>query len=244
MQGLLSDIPLLGALELIHTTRQTGVLDIQAEVPYTVAFVGGEIVSGGILDWLGLDALYASPLLPEAGSFAFMKKAVTGQPLGAYNHLMSDWARTSDEWNEICAVIGSPSAYFRGAEPLFERQDGRSVRAAAREAEVPVFEVAQFVAQAVREGRLEALERYEWFRLKLHAAPRRGVGGARPPEPLEPLGQMIAAGMPIREARARLLGELKMGLRFPGSGWVWRDLVWEVRRDAGVTSGAGRSPAP
>ncbi|PNY82381.1 DUF4388 domain-containing protein [Deinococcus koreensis] len=245
MQGLLSDIPLLGALELIHSTRQTGVLDVQAEVPYAVAFVGGEIVSGGILDWLGLEALYASPLVPEVGSFAFTKKAVTGQALGGYTHLISDWARTSDEWSQLCAVIGSPSGYFRGAEPLFEREGGRSVRAAAREAEVPVFEVAQFVAQALRDGRLEAVERYEWFRLKLHAAPRRGAGGVpRVAEPLEPLGQMIAGGMPIREARARLLNELKMGLRFPGSGWVWRDLVWEVQADLNVVDTPPERAAP
>ena len=120
MQGLLSDIPLLGALELIHSTRQTGVLEVQAEVPYTVAFVGGAIVSGGILDWMRLEALYASPLLPEIGSFSFTKKAVTGQMLGPYGHLVSDWACTSDEWNEVCSVLGSPSRYFKGLVPLFE----------------------------------------------------------------------------------------------------------------------------
>ncbi|PJI52200.1 GTPase-activating protein, partial [Methylobacterium radiotolerans] len=42
MQGLLSDLPLLGVLELIHATRQTGVLDVQARVPFTVAFLDGE----------------------------------------------------------------------------------------------------------------------------------------------------------------------------------------------------------
>ncbi|THF88790.1 DUF4388 domain-containing protein [Deinococcus sp. KSM4-11] len=228
MQGLLSDIPLLGALELIHTTRQTGVLEVQTDVPYTVAFVGGEIVSGGIVDWIGLEALYASPLLAETGSFAFQQKPVTGRPLGAFNHVVSDWARTTDEWQEVCAVISSPSRYYRGAEPLFDLEGGRSVRAVAREAEVPVFQVAQFVVRALREGRLEARERFEWFRLKLQAAPRRT--GAQP-EPLQPLGQLIAEGMPLREARARLLNELRMGLRFPGSGWVWRDLVWEVQQD-------------
>jgi hypothetical protein len=229
MQGLLSDLPLLGALELIHATRQTGVLEVQTDVPYTVAFVGGEIVSAGIVDWIGLDALYASPLLAESGSFSFERKPVTGRALGAFNHIVSDWARTCDEWQEVCAVIGSPSRYYRGPEPLFNLEGGRSVRGAAREAEVPVFQVAQFVVRALREGRLESRERFEWFRLKLQAAPRRT---GPHPEPMLPLGQLIADGMPLREARARLLNELRMGLRFPGSGWVWRDLVWEVQQDA------------
>lgn len=229
MQGLLSDIPLLGALELIHATRQTGVLEVQTEVPYTVAFVGGEIVSGGIVDWIGLDALYASPLLAEVGSFAFERRAVTGRALGAFNHVMSDWARTTDEWKEICAVIGSPSRYYRGAEPLFDLEGGRSVRAVAREAEVPVVQVAQFVVKARREGRLEARDRFEWFRLRLQAVPGRS---GRLPEPMPPLGHMVDRGeITLREARARLLGELRTGLRFPGSGWVWRDLVWEVQQD-------------
>ncbi|CAM3369646.1 hypothetical protein DESA109040_09885 [Deinococcus saxicola] len=29
--------------------------------------------------------------------------------------------------------------------------------------------------------------------------------------------------------RDYLLGELRLGLRFPGSGWVLRDLVWEQK---------------
>ncbi|GHF28176.1 hypothetical protein HNQ07_001028 [Deinococcus metalli] len=233
MQGLLSDLPLLGALELIHTTRQTGVLDVQTDVPYAVAFVGGEIVSGGIVDWIGLDALYACPLLAESGSFSFERKPVTGRPLGTFNHIVSDWARTSDEWQEVCAVIGSPSRYYRGAEPLFDLEGGRSVRGAARAAEVPVFQVAQFVVRALRDGRLEARDRFEWFRLKLQPAPRRA---GQTPEPMLPLGQLIERGMPLREARARLLNELRLGLRFTGSGWVWRDLVWEVQQDTVATA--------
>lgn len=62
----------------------------------------------------GLDALYASPLLPENGTFDFTQRPVAGQPLGPYDHLTTDWARVSDEWEQVCAVIGSPSHWFHG----------------------------------------------------------------------------------------------------------------------------------
>ncbi len=234
MQGLLSDLPLLGVLELIHTTRQTGVLDVEAEVPYTVAFLGGEIVSGGILDWLGVDALYASPLVSDSGSFAFTRRSITGQPLGTYDHLITDWARVGDEWEQVCALIGSPSRVFQGDAPPF--QAGRSVRGAARELERPVFEVAQEVAAAVRTGHLRPLERHEWFRLRLRPTGQRAAihPVARRMDGERTLGDVIAQGVPVHEARTYLLGELRLGLRFPGSGWVLRDLIWEQRH--------GRSP--
>jgi hypothetical protein len=82
MQGLLSDLPLIGVMELINGTRQTGVLEVQSEVPYTVAYVKGEVVAGGILDWMGVDAIHASPMLPDSGTFAFELKPVTGAALG------------------------------------------------------------------------------------------------------------------------------------------------------------------
>lgn len=231
MHGLLSDIPLLGVLELIHQTRQSGVLEVQADVPYTLAFVGGEIVSGGILDWLGTDALYSTPMLPESGSFSFQQKQIKGQPLGQYGHVTTDWARINDEWEEICGIIGSPSRYFQGSVPLFNEKNGRSVRGAAREAEVSVFHAAQVVAQAVKNGELRPLARHEWFRLRLLPSGRASSlpGIARLLNGENTLGDVIAAGIPAADARAYLLAELRLGLRFPGSGWVLRDLVWEQK---------------
>ena len=41
----------------VHVFLKPGVLDVQARVPFTVAFLAGEIVEGGILDWLGVDAV-------------------------------------------------------------------------------------------------------------------------------------------------------------------------------------------
>ncbi|WP_221089870.1 DUF4388 domain-containing protein [Deinococcus aquaedulcis] len=231
MQGLLSDVPLLGVLELIHTTRQTGVLEVQTDVPFTVAFVGGEIVSGGILDWLGTEAIQACPLLVDAGMFMFSPRAVTGAPLGPYGHFSTDWARLSDEWIQVCQVIGSPSQVFEGRVPLFDVPGGRSVRSAAISAEMPLFQVAQTVAQNVREGVLEPRGRFEWQRLKLQPTKQRAAlhPVARLLDGERTLADAVDQGTPLADVRDYLLGELRLGLRFPGSGWVLRDLVWETQ---------------
>lgn len=229
MQGLLSDLPLIGVMELINGTRQTGVLEVQSEVPYTVAYVQGEVVAGGILDWMGVDAIHASPMLPESGTFAFELKPVTGTALGPYDHFMTDWARASDEWTQICAVIGSPSRVFQGNISLFNDMQGRSVRAAARQADLPLFQVAQLVAEAVKDGKVDATNRYAWFGLRLRPGGKRAAIHpiARALDGEVNLGQLIEQGFDLNEVREYLLGELRLGLRFPGSGWVMRDLIWE-----------------
>ncbi|MEW6422684.1 MAG: DUF4388 domain-containing protein [Deinococcota bacterium] len=218
-------------MELVNATRQTGVLDVKAEVPYTVAFVGGEIVGGGILDWLGLDAIQASPMLPREGSFEFKPSVVTGSPLAPYGHFTTDWARASDEWEQVCALIGSPSRVFQGALPLFDAPEGRSARAAARQAERPLFEVAQGLAEAVRQGRAEPTGRYAWHSLRLRSGTTRAT-----PSPVAAvldgernLGEVIAGGLDEWDVREHLLAEIRAGLRFPGSGWVLRDLIWEQK---------------
>ncbi|CAM4459331.1 DUF4388 domain-containing protein [Deinococcus marmoris] len=246
MQGLLEDLPLLGILELIHTTRQTGVLDVQAEVPYTVTFVSGEIISGGILDWMGLDALYASPLLPESGTFDFTHRPVAGQPLGPYGHLTTDWARVSDEWEKVCEAIISPSRCFQGDLFPFSGQNGSSVRGAARELDIPVFQAAQMVVGALKQGRLWPLDRYEWYRLRLQpAGPRAKVHPvARHLNGKRTLGEATGAGLPQHDVRDYLLSELRLGLRFPGSGWVLRDLVWEQKYGQVAVSAPAQHPLP
>lgn len=229
MQGLLNDLPLLGVLELIHGTRQSGVLELQAAVPATVAFAGGEIVSCGILDWLGEEALHATPLSPTSGSFAFTSRRITGQPLGPFTRVTTDWARANDEWTRICSVIGSPSQSFRGALPGFDGPDGQSVRSAARLVNAPLLQVAQVVERAVLSGTIQPIDRREWFRLQLNPA-----GPEATLSPVErhlrgdrTLGEAVQAGLNVAELRTYLLSEFRLGLRFPGSGWILRDLVWE-----------------
>jgi len=228
MQGLLSDLPLLGILELVNATRQTGVLDVKTEVPFTVAFAGGEIVGGGILDWLGVDAVQAAPLLASEGSFEFAPRAVTGSPLAPYGHFTTDWARASDEWEQLCAVIGSPSRVFRGPEP-FGGPQGRSARGAAQQQGRPLFEVAQQLAEGVRRGEAEPTGRFAWHGLRLRSGTTRTSSSpiARALDGEHDLGEVIATGLDEAEVRAHLLAEIRAGLRFPGSGWVLRDLIWE-----------------
>ncbi|MPY65779.1 DUF4388 domain-containing protein [Deinococcus sp. SDU3-2] len=229
MQGLLSDLPLLGILELVHTTRQTGVLDVKTEVPFTVAFAGGEIVGGGILDWLGTDAIQAAPLLPSEGSFEFAPRAVEGAALSPYEHFTTDWARASDEWAQLCGVIGSPSRVFRGERPLFDGGDGASVRTVARQTGRPLFDVAQEAAAAVQAGQLSPTGRFAWFSLRLLAGTRR-IGTSAIADALDgerTLGDLTDLGHSVDDLRAYLLAEVRAGLRFPGSGWVLRDLIWE-----------------
>ena len=224
MQGVLPDIPLIGVLELLHFSRKTGVLNVDAELPFTLAFMGGEIVEGGILDWLGLDAVYCSPLVPESGSFSFQTRDVTGLPLAGFNFLSADWARFSDEWERLCAVIGSPSRVLEGNVPYFE--EGRSIRSVARTSNLPLFDVAETAAEGVRSGKLRMVEKFAWYGLKLRR-PAARTPLERQLDGERNFGDLIEQGFAPQELREYLLRELQGGLRFPGSGWVLRDLVWE-----------------
>ena len=229
MRGLLSDLPLLGLLELVHESRQTGVLSVGGDLPYTVTFSQGEVVAGGVLDWLGLEALHTCPLSPPRGDFEFESRTIAGRPLQAYGPLLSEWARVSDEWERVCRSVGSPSRVFRGELPLFAQGEGRSVRAAARRSDRPLIDVAAEVAQAMQTGQLEATDQYAWFALVLRPSPAHGkhpisafLDGQRN------LGDIAHhSGLGVGEVRRYLLGAIRRGLRFSGSGWVMRDLVWE-----------------
>ncbi len=230
MQGLFTDVPLIGVLSLLHETGQTGVLDVNAEVPFTVAFVDGEIVEGGILDWTGLDALHASPLLTDNGSFSYLRRNVTGRAIAPFEQFTTDWARVSDEWAQISAVIGSPSVVLSGPLPLFDQDRGRSVRAAARDAGLPLFEVASRAADALASGKLRSTGRYAWFGLKLNHQGQRQTALTRALDGQYNLGELIERGFSVDEVRRYLMSEVRLGLRFSGSGWVLRDLIWESKQ--------------
>lgn len=229
MQGLLSDLPLLGLLELIHASRQTGVLEVESDVPFTVAFQKGEIVSGGILDWLGTEALYSCSLLPSRGRFHFEPRGVTGQPLAPYDLFTTEWARVSDEWAEVCTYIGSPSRLFSGDVPLFNEHGGRSIRAAARKGNKPLLELSQQVAEDIRERRLKPINRFAWFGLLIN--PDSQYATDHPVTLLldgeRNLGEIVDLAQDVNIVREYLLQAIQDGLRFQGSGWVLRDLIWE-----------------
>lgn len=229
MQGLFFDAPLIGVLELLHVSRKTGVLTADAGMPFSLSFQEGQISSGGILDWQGLDAIYACPLLPDRGSFSFAAQAVEGEMLAPYGKITADWARYSDDWQQICAVVGSPSALFRGNLPLFDSDEGRSIRAASKSAQLPLFEVAERVLGGVRSGRLTPLGRFSWYSLRLRHQLGSGRGGrvAGVLDGERNMGELVLAGVPVNELRDYLISEIRSGLRFPGCGWVLRDVLWE-----------------
>ncbi|GGJ72425.1 DUF4388 domain-containing protein [Deinococcus aquiradiocola] len=234
MQGLFFDAPLIGVLELLHVSRKTGVLTADAELPFFLDFQDGQITNGGIVDWQGLDAIYAAPLLPEQGSFSFRVQDVSGEVLAPYGKITADWARYSDDWSQMCAVIGSPSALFRGDLPLFDDAEGRSVRAAAQSAQLPLFEVAERVVAGIRSGRLFPMDRSAWYALKLRHQLGSGRGGrvAAALNGEKTMGDLLAEGFTVAELRDYLIFEIRAGLRFPGCGWVLRDLVWEKQHAA------------
>ena len=41
------------------------------------------------------------------------------------------------------------------------------------------------------------------------------------------MGELALAGFPVSELRDYLISEIRAGLRFPGCGWVLRDVLWE-----------------
>lgn len=229
MQGLFYDAPLIGVLELLHVSRKTGVLTAEAELPFNLSFLDGQIVSGGILDWQGLDAIYACPLLPDQGSFSFRVQPEAGEMLAPYGKITADWARYSDDWSQICAAVGSPSALFRGGLPLFDTPEGRSIRAVSRSSQLPLFEVAERVLAGVRAGRLEPVDRFSWYSLRIKHQLGSGRGGrvAAALDGEHNMGDLVEAGFPVSELRDYLISEIKAGLRFQGCGWVLRDLLWE-----------------
>ncbi|PYE51188.1 DUF4388 domain-containing protein [Deinococcus yavapaiensis] len=232
MQGDLADLPLLGVLELMHFSRKTGVLDVDGAIPFSLAFVGGEIVEGGILDWVGIDAVLSLPLSPDRGRFVFTSNESGGPPLKPFSRLMGDWAHLADEWQRVCSIIGSPSRVLRGSLTPYE--EGRSVRAVARSTGIPLFDAAKQAAEAVSRGQLTKTDRSAWHVLRLRH-PKARAGEALKTGSLERLldgqrnlGELIAEGYAPEQLRAFLLREIRDGLRFPGAGWVLRDLAWET----------------
>ncbi|MDL2345098.1 GTPase-activating protein, partial [Deinococcus sp. MIMF12] len=84
-------------------------------------------------------------------------------------------------------------------------------------------------AAAAERGQLSPTGRYAWFSLRLLAGTRR-TGTSAIADALDgerTLGELLALGHSVEDLRAYLLAEVRAGLRFPGTGWVLRDLIWE-----------------
>ncbi|MGQ9510387.1 MAG: DUF4388 domain-containing protein [Thermaceae bacterium] len=247
MEGDLRGVPLPDVLELLHTGRRSGVLEVQTEegLPLSLHLKGGEVTKAAIWDWEGLDALFTFPLHPEGGRFRLRAEPVEGMPLMPLRALLGEWARINDEWTRFRALIDSPSRVLvlapgeegtAGGLEVF--REGKSVRAAAKSWGVPLVVAMERAWSGVREGDLIPIRRYAWYALRIRYPGRKGetlnefsqlaglMDGSRN------LGEIIRAGVPISLVRRYLVQALVRGeIRPPGRGWLLRDLLWEMERE-------------
>lgn len=245
MEGDLKAIPLTEVLELVHAHRRSGVLEVRTgPLPLTLRFALGEVVGASILDWEGLDALFAFPLHPEEGVFRFVptRSPEATQALMPFSVLLGEWARVNDEWDRFRTLIDSPSRVLeaiRPGEPYGAFLGGKSVRAAAKAWGVPLIIAMERAYMGVREGDLYPLRRYSWFALRIRHVGRKTktleefghlaalLDGSRN------LGEIVAEGVPLGLVRRYLIRALaKEELTPPGRGWLLRDLLWEAEKEA------------
>ncbi len=243
MEGDLSGIPLLDTLELIHTGRRSGLLEVEASgLPLSLYFLGGEVVQAAIWDWEGLEALFAFPLHPQEGRFRFRGGRPEGTPLMPFRALLGEWARINDEWTRFRTLIDSPSRVLEAIRPkegLEVFQGGRSVRAAAKAWGVPLVVAMERAWTGVREGDLAPLRRYAWYALRIHHQGRKGESlneFAQLAELLDGrrnLGEIVREGIPVGLVRRYLVQALIRGeIQPPGRGWLLRDLLWELEKES------------
>lgn len=243
MEGELSGIPLLDTLELIHSSRRSGVLEVETGgLPLSLTFSAGEVVGAAILDWEGLDALFTFPLHPKEGRFLFRPGRTEGTPLMPFRALLGEWARINDEWDRFRSLIDSPSRVLEAIRPkeaLEVFQGGRSVRAAAKAWGVPLVVAMERAWTGVREADLAPLRRYAWYALRIQHQGQRNqtlsefdqlaqlLDGSRN------LGEIIRIGVPVGLVRRYLIQAILKGkIQPPGRGWLLRDLLWEMEKEA------------
>ena len=248
MEGNLQDTPLSSLLELIHLTKQSGRVQVTADIPLTLYFGNGEITSGQILDWQGLEAVQSFLLHLATGQFRFHPNA-TNVGVGEtevfnipFSLFMTDWARLNDEWSRILPVIGSPSRAFEVTKSStlvpHPFQGGKSIRGLAKSLGLSSFEVAQNALKWLQAGDLRLLERFVWHGLRIQHTDAKTVGLPKTrtikdiPAFLDGsknIGDVLELGFDARQVRSYLVQSLQNGdIQVPGSGWLLRDLTWEL----------------
>jgi hypothetical protein len=242
VEGSLSTIPLTDVLEMVHSTRGTGTLRLESEkLPLEIQLSGGDVIGGSILDWEGLEAIVTFPLHTSTGRFQFATNGrLSGSPLMSFKSFVGEWARMNDQWARFREIIDSPSRVLetpRPTEPYAVFFGGRSIRSAAKAWNVPLIIAAERAWRGVREGDLIALHKYAWYPLRIrHPLARRTQMGIQNPDDLmmsmdgsRNLGELIQGGISIASVRKYLIDRIGMGdLSVPGSGWILRDLLWEI----------------
>lgn len=244
MEGNLQDTPLSSLLELIHLTRQSGRVQITADVPLNLFVANGEIISGEILDWQGLEAIQSFLLHLSSGQFRFYPNATVIEAANdfdiSFSLFMTDWARLNDEWARILPFIGSPSRVMEptqaaGAVP-HPFQGGKSIRSLARALGVSSFEVAQNTLPWLQQGDLRLTNRFAWHGLRIQHANAQKLPKFRTPADIPTcldgsrnMGEVLALGFQVGDVRQYLIQSLQTGeIQVPGSGWLLRDLTWEL----------------
>ncbi len=246
MEGNLQDTPLSSVLELIHLTKQSGQVQVSAEVPLTLYVANGEIISGQILDWQGLEAVQSFVLHLSSGQFRFQPNASAIKASNnfeiPFSLFMTDWARINDEWTRILPIIGSPSRVLESTQAVtavpHPFQGGKSIRSLAKSLGASSFEVAQNAIKWLENGDLRLTDRFAWHGLRIqHANAKTGhfpdtrtifdipacLDGSRN------IGEVLELGFPAQEVRKYLVQNLQAGdIQVLGSGWLLRDLTWEL----------------
>jgi Domain of unknown function (DUF4388) len=246
MEGNLQDTPLPSLLELIHLTKQSGRVQVTADVPLTLYVASGEVTSGQILDWEGLEAIQSFLLHLSSGQFRFYPNATVIQAPKdfdiSFSKFMTDWARLNDEWARILPLIGSPSRVLESTQAPaavpHPFQGGKSIRSLARALGVSSFEVAQNTMPWLQQAELRLTNRFAWHNLRIqHAsAAAQHFPNSRTIQDIPAcldgsrnMGEILELGFQINDVRQYLIQSLQSGeIQVPGSGWLLRDLTWEL----------------
>lgn len=259
MEGSFDTIPLSDVFEMIHSQRLSGGLRLEGWVslpgagrvgrlPLDLRIREGEVTSGCILDWEGLEAISTFPLHPVRGRFAFTQGVEPNPPLMPLKVLLGEWARMNDQWTRFRTLLDSPSRVLetpRALEPYVVFVGGKSIRAAAKTWNVPLIIAVERAWRGLREGDLSKMRKYAWYALRIrHSAARRTQAGLRGSSDLTALldgscnlGELVQSGIPIEHIRSYLIEEILAGrLDVPGKGWILRDLLWEVEAEGVVRS--------
>jgi len=237
VEGNLKTMPLISLLEMLHSERKSGVLQIDTTPPLSLHLQVGEVVDGGILDWRGLDAIASYEIHTSEGAFKFKPGLQSGKVIMPMRTLLGEWARINDECQRFFDLIDSPSRVFeslgkKGVYKIFA--GGRSVRTAAKVWNVPLVVAMERVWSGLQSGELVPLNRYVWYKLRIRHPRARRKGEAdedliRMMDGEQNLGQLVAAGIsPNRLRRYLIKGIMKDELVFRGRGWLLRDLTWEL----------------